>query len=216
MASERMLVLASSRKPGGRCIAGLSLSRHGLVRPVTEGSGAISLYDCGLEVYPQEFDIVTFEHRGHDGDVAQPENVLVDGSPWTVEQPMAREDALALLEVLRHPGDVIFGNRGKAVPEHIAASGMSESLCLVEPDEVEFRLTYFNKPRAVFECGDAQWDLGLTDLRVRPQLLRQEPGVYSLADLGFDQASRVMLLLSLGTVFDGYHYKLAAAVLDFA
>jgi hypothetical protein len=100
MPTERMLVLASSRKPGGRCIAGLSLSKHALVRPVSRGSGAIDLSDCGLENYPQEFDVVTFHHEGHDGDVTQPENLLVDGTAWVVEAPMEPAQAVPLLDPL--------------------------------------------------------------------------------------------------------------------
>jgi hypothetical protein len=214
MPAERMLVLASSRKPGGRCIAGLSLSDYTLVRPVSRGSGAIDLDDCGLDTYPQEFDVVTFHHEGHDGDVTQPENLLVDGTAWGVEVPMEPARAVPLLDPLLQPGEVLFGNRGKAVPHHVAAEGMEESLCLVEPSLLGFELTIEGKPRAMFECGAAQWDLQLTDHRVRPQLLRQRPGHYDLDDLGFGQPTRVFLLLSLATPHNEWHTKLAAAVLD--
>lgn len=214
MPGERMLVLASSRKPGGRCIAGLSLSEHRLVRPVSVGSGAIDLSDCGLENYLQEFDVVTFHHEGHDGDVTQPENLLVDATPWTVEVPMEPAQAAPLLDPLVQPGEIVFGNRGRAVPHHVAADGMQESLCLVEPSLLGFELTTASKPRARFECGAAQWDLQLTDHRVRPQLLRQPPGLYDLDDIGFGQATRVFLLLSLATPQNEWHTKLVAAVLD--
>lgn len=215
MASERMLVLASSRKPGGRCIAGLSLTAHTLVRPVSEHAGAINLDDCGLNSYPQEFDVVTFEHVGHDEDVTQPENLLVDRPPWKVEAPMEPAQVLPLLEPLLQPGHVLFGNRGKAVPAHVAVEGMDQSLCLVEPSVLGFELTVEGKPRARFQCGTKEWDLQVTDHRVRPQLLRQEPGLYDLDDLGFGQPARVILLLSLATPHNEFHTKLAAAVLDF-
>lgn len=214
MPAERMLVLASSRKPGGRCIAGLSLSEHRLVRPVSGASGAIDLSDCGLESYPQEFDVVTFHHEGPDGDVTQPENLLVDGTPWTVEASMEPAQAAPLLDPLVQPGEIVFGNRGRAVPHHVAEEGMEESLCLVEPSMLGFELTADGKPRALFECGATQWDLQLTDHRVRPRLLRQSPGLYDLDDIGFGQPARVFLLLSLATPHNEWHTKLAAAVLD--
>ncbi len=209
-----MLVLASSRKPGGRCIAGLSLSEHTLVRPVSAGSGAIDLSDCQLDRYPQEFDVVTFHHDGHDGDVSQPENLLVDGTAWAIEAPMDPVQAVPLLDPLLQSGEVLFGNRGRAVPQLIAAEGMEQSLCLVEPSLIRFELTIEGKPRALFECGAAQWDLQLTDHRVRPELLRQRPGFYVLDDLGLGQPARAYLLLSLATPHNEWHSKLVAAVLD--
>jgi hypothetical protein len=209
-----MLVLASSRKLGGRCIAGLSLDENTLVRPVSAGSGAIDLSDCGLQSYPQEFDVVTFHHSGHDGDVTQPENLLIDGTVWVAEAPMDRARAVRLLDPLLQSGEVLFGNRGKAVPHNVAAEGMQESLCLVEPSLLGFELTTDGKPRTLFECGAEEWNLPLTDHRVRLQLLRQNPGLYQLQDLGFGQPARVLLLLSLATPHNGWHTKLTAAVLD--
>lgn len=216
MASERILVLASSRKHGARCIAGLSLQRNQLVRPVSDtGSGELTKADCGLSAYPVEFDVVSFDHNGHDGDLTQPENLVVDGSAWIMEQPMAPAEALLLLEPLRHTDERLFGNRGKAVHVDDTAGGTSESLCIVEPDDAAFVLTPDYKTRVCFSHDGRQWDLGLTDYRIRTILSSQAPGGYLLDDLGFENPDRIMLLLSLGVPFGDFHHKLVAGVLQF-
>lgn len=105
METERLLVLASSRKRGGRCIAGLSLDGNGLIRPVSDhGDGALSSYDTQLSTAPNELDVVSFSHHGSEGDLAQPENVVVDGSAWTNEGPMDAAEALRLIEPHLHTG----------------------------------------------------------------------------------------------------------------
>lgn len=59
-----MLVLACSPKPGGRCIAGLSLDQDRLIRPVAPtATRALELSDCAIDDrrWPEPLEIVTFE-----------------------------------------------------------------------------------------------------------------------------------------------------------
>ena len=217
MASERLLVLASSRKHGGRCIAGLSLDGNGLIRPVTgDGGGELSSYDTQLSTAPRELDVVSFSHDGFAGDLVQPENVVVDGTPWTNEGPMAPAEALELIEPHLHTANAVLGNRGKAVPAHVAEEGVDESLCLLEPASLGFVLTPTRKPLTGFSYGGTMWELPLTDFTVSNEVRRTgEPGTYSLEDLGFETPRRVVLLLSLATNHNDWHSKLAAGVLRF-
>jgi hypothetical protein len=217
MTTERLLVLASSRKHGGRCIAGLSLDSNRLLRPVTGcGRGELSSYDTQLDPAPRELDVVSFGHHGFEGDPAQPENVILDESAWTNEGPMDAAEALRLIEPHLHTGDAILGNRGNAVPAHVAKNGMDESLCLIEPTGLQFVLTPEPKPRTRFTHGGKSWELPLTDFAVSGEMRRTgQPGAYSLAELGFGTSNRVILLLSLGTNNNNWHSKLVAGVLLF-
>jgi len=216
MSTERLLVLASSRKHGGRCIAGLSLDGNGLIRPVTGGGGELSSYETQLGTAPRELDIVSFGHHGFAGDLVQPENVVVDGTPWTNEGPMDPAEALDLIEPHLHTANSVLGNRGKAVPAHVAEEGVDESLCLLEPANLEFVLTSTRKPLIGFRYGGMTWELPLTDFTVSNEVRRTgEPGTYSLDDLGFETPRRVVLLLSLATNHNDWHSKLAAGVLRF-
>jgi hypothetical protein len=65
---------------------------------------------------PKELEIVRFTHEGSQKDRVQPENVVIDGTPWESEGLADPEEALeALLEVVEE-GPMLFGNRGRAVP----------------------------------------------------------------------------------------------------
>ncbi|MEA2440136.1 MAG: hypothetical protein QOH76_1560 [Thermoleophilaceae bacterium] len=216
MATERILVLASSRKLGGRCIAGLSLSGNGLVRPVSASSdGELLPSDHQLVPPPAEFDVVTFDHLGFADDPTQPENLLIDGEPWDSEGPMAPAAALPLIEEHLHTASTIFVNHGKAVPAHVAEEGMDASLCVVEPDSLDFVVTPQILTRVEFVHGGHLWDLPISDYRVRPAMRTQPTGRYSLDDLGLGDPDRIMLLLSLAAKHNDWHSKLVAGVLQF-
>jgi hypothetical protein len=211
-----MLVLASSRKLGGRCIAGLSLAGNGLVRPVSDGGdGELLPSDHQLVPAPAEFDVVAFEHAGSAGHLVQPENLVIDGEPWDSEGPMSPAMALPLIEAHLHTLSPIFGNHGKAVPAHVAEEGMEASLCVIEPDSVTFVVTSQIKPIVEFVHYRREWELPLSDFRVSSVMRTRPAGRYSLGGLGLGDAARVMLLLSLAANHNDWHSKLVAGVLQF-
>lgn len=104
--------------------------------------------------------------------------------------------------------------------EEKAAEGVEASLALVEPDpgvsllmrppEEERNAL---KPRIVFGLGSKQYALPLTDIPVFEAVKAAGVGEYSPEDLGFDASGRVLLTISLAEAFNGWHTKLAAAVL---
>jgi hypothetical protein len=217
-----MIVLASSRKHGGRCVAGLGLDRDVLVRPVAAGGGGeLFLDDCEIDgAWPELFAHVRFGHRGHDGRVHQPENLRIDGSPWRALQTLTGPRIQQLIEPHLHRGRTLLSNRGGAVPAHVAEAGMDASLALVEPETLEFELEEVewgsgSRPRVLFSHDGTDYALALTDFEVRSELVRRPFGRYSLDDLGFD-AHRVVLTVSLAEPHQDWHTKLVAAVLRFA
>ena len=217
-----MIVLASSRKLGGRCIAGLGLDSDALVRPVAAGGGGeLFLDDCQLGAgWPELFAHVQFGHLGHDGRVHQPENLRIDGSPWRALPPLTERRIEQLIEPHLDTAGPLLGNRGRAVPAHVAEAGMDASLALVEPDTLEFENEHVDwgsgsRPRVLFLHGGTDYALVLTDFEVRRELISRPFGRYSLDDLDFD-ADRVVLTISLAEPHDGWHTKLIAAVLRFS
>ena len=99
MSYERILVVANSRKTGGRCVAGVSLRNGRLVRPVSpRGNGELSDRECGVGGRtPRLLEVVSFAHRGPEDDPAQPENVVIANAPWKLEGLANPGKALALL-----------------------------------------------------------------------------------------------------------------------
>jgi len=203
-------------------VAGVSLRSGRFVRPISpHGSGALSDGECRVAGRtPRLLDVVSFAHRGPDGDPAQPENVVIADSPWRLEGPANRGLALELLLEVAARGPSLLGNRGRAVLETVAAEGLDASLALIEPAHLRFghgpqAHAHASSPRALFAFGGQDWSLPVTDFHFGPRILRMPEGVYGWEDLGFDEPQRALLTASLGTVHEGWHHKLVAAVLRF-
>lgn len=216
-----MVVLACSKKWGGRCVAGISRQTHDWLRPVSdrphrELSSRHYRVD-GRDLKP--LDIVRVEYGENLGDPAQPENVEVGASPWQLIGRVAPGDAGEVLSPHLVDGPALFGNRGGAVPEKEALRGMEASLALVRPERPEFSLEppwpgkMRTRPRIRFALGGKGYDLALTDYFVAPRLTKAGLGSHGLADLGLPDDSDLFLTVSLAEPLDGWCTKLVAAVL---
>jgi hypothetical protein len=220
MPSEEILVLASSKKLGGRCVAGIN-QRGEWVRPVSGRPQGLLKTECGLDGrWPEVLDVVRFGYVERLDEPAQPENVLLDDSPWELRKQISRDEAYGRLSRFLVKGPALLGNRGKAMPASEAAKGLEASLALLQPTAgvsllmrpPEEELDQL-KPRIVFGFGSKDYDLVITDLPVREAVRAAGAGEYAPGDLGFEDKGPVLLTVSLGEPHDGWHAKLAAAVL---
>jgi hypothetical protein len=221
METDEMLILACSKKWGGRCVAGISRRTGDWLRPVSdrphrELSSRQYRVD-GRNVEP--LDIVRFEYGDNLGDPSQPENVEVGPLPWQRAGGVDPTDAGEVLSSHLVDGPELLGNRGAAVPEEEAAHGMEASLALVRPERLELSLEpprpekIAPRPRVRFALSGQSYDLALTDYLVAPRLTRAGIGSHELADLGLPVDSDVLLTVSLAEPQNGWCTKLAAAVL---
>ena len=221
MATERILVVANSRKTGARCVAGVSLDDGRLVRPVSPlGTGALSDKECRVAGRtPQLLEIVSFTHEGPGKDPAQPENLVIDRTPWKLEGAAESGQALRVVSGAADHGPGLLSNRGRAVAAHVAAQGLDASLALIEPIKLRFghgpqAEGHRGSPRALFGFGGQDWSLPMTDFDIGPRILRLPEGVYGWEDLEVETPERAFLTVSLGTAHEGWHAKLVAAVLS--
>lgn len=221
MPVEEILVLASSMKHGGRCVAGIT--REGKwVRPVSGEPHGLFKVECAVDGrWPEVLDVVRFGYERPLEDPAQPENVLIDGSAWQLRKRLPREEAYGRLGRFLAKGPMLLGNRGKAMPEEQADEGVKHSLALIEPAKAIFLLrppeeTYEKlKPRLRFEFCSSVYELGLTDIAMREKVLRAGIGEYAPETLGVDPGGPLLLTISLGEPQEGWHTKLVAAVIPF-
>jgi putative nucleic acid modification protein with dual OB domain len=220
MPTGEMIVLANSRKMGGRCVAGISLETGKWVRPVSSRSeGELSPGDCAVEGRPpRPLDVVRFPYRHRLKDPAQPENVLIDDGGWELASMVKPGEAHDLLGQYLVPGPALLGGTEKGVADAVAQKGLDASLCLVEPGSIEFVSEPPFAPgsrrraRAVFDL-DGQWyDLGITDSLVAPRLKSAEYGRYSALDLDFSDPAHTLLTVSMTEPLNKTRWKLAAAV----
>lgn len=191
------------------------------VRPVSGEPHGLFQAECGVEGrWPQVLDVVRFSYVERLEDPAQPENVLIDDSPWELIKKLPREEAYKRLGRCLSKGPALLGNRGRAMPEEKASEGVEASLALIEPaagisllmrppEKEGGKL----KPRVVFDFGSRQYGLPLTDIPIERAVRDAGVGEYKPQDLGFDASGPTLLTISLGEEYDGWHYKLAAAVL---
>src|SRR5690242_6241182 len=119
MPTERMLVLACSKKDSVRCVAGISHETDQWVRPVsTTAGGALSTWHCGIDgEYPQLRDVVRFEKHGACPLPGQPENVLVGRGPWELETRLAPEDVADVVEPHFVSGPALLGGLDDTISE---------------------------------------------------------------------------------------------------
>lgn len=221
MAVDEILVLANSKKWGGRCVAGVSTRGGRWVRPVSgHPHGVLKPRHHRIDGRDLEpLDVVSFEHDGRVDDPSQPENVRVGSARWWLTGRVATSEAPTVLSPHLVKGPTLLGNRGAAMPEDDAMQGVDASLALIRPAQLDFCLespaegTSRPRPRARFELDGQSYDLALTDLLIRPRLLRAGLGAHDLADLGLDPTADILLTVSLAEAREGWCTKLVAAVI---
>jgi hypothetical protein len=166
---------------------------------------------------PALLDVVRFEHSGPTGEPAQPENVRITGTDWEPVVTIPATDAYEILEPYLVEGPDLLGNRGRAVPDAIAQQGIPSSLALIEPEGLELCVEQRDvrrSARAQFWLGDAHYDLPISELALKPALLRAGLGTHTFAGLGLGAPGRVLLTISLGEPFEPGkpRWKLVAGV----
>lgn len=227
MPTLEIICLANSRKKGGRCIAGLRTDGRGWVRPVAsrasseQGELRPSHYRLSDGSDPKILDILRIDFASPQPESHQPENWLVGNKQWErVSFPASLDFGKLLLPTVdRHPD--LFGNRFDRVSYDLFFLQPSQaSLTLVMPENLRWCITTNTsgrrQSRAIFSLRGISYNLVVTD-PVWENLLSALPtGVHpaTAANLENFDPNTVLLTISLGEPFEGYCYKLVAAVLQ--
>jgi hypothetical protein len=223
----RLLVLANSRKEGGRCLA-LVDEDGSWCRPVSgHGTGELTATQCRNPTGTGQLlplDIVSAGFGSAVGSHYQPEDFICP-TRWESAEPVSIEELRGWLEAtVDHRADFLGRDRPDRISEESATSRhLSSSLALVKPDwiHVQRKLGYGGRTqwRALFSSRSIpdssgrpiEFDLVITDdnwTRMADSWPRDR---YVLRD---DKvAGDVFLTISLGVPFNGAHYKLVAAVI---
>lgn len=222
--TKKIVCLANSRKPTGRCVAGREITDSGFgswVRPVSARPGqgqAISLkerqYRDGQD--PSLLDIISIEMKGPQPQHHQQENHLIADRPWVKQgrigwqrlQP-AVEDPAGPLWLNGH--STRYGENDQVPEAHI--DSLSRSLYLVRPEKLTLVVASeggtFGQPRrrvrARFHLCDHSYCIVVTDPWAETKYSAEDDGSYLVAN--------ALLCISLGEPIRGYAYKLAAAVI---
>lgn len=223
--TKRILCLANSRKPYGRCVAGIELADDGQplgwIRPISDREhDAVSEYERQYQdgSDPCVLDVITVPLLESRPVGCQQENWLLDPGYYWVLQRKASVDELApmttKMPTLWVNGIHTFNGMNDEVPLEIANT-LDSSLCLIHVDGVEIRVyspgLAFNNPKrrvqGCFHFKGGEYRLWITDPIVERNYLANEDGNYHLG--------ACFLTISIGEpdTHKNACYKLIAAVI---
>lgn len=213
---QPIVILASSRKNGGICLAGKRLSTGEWVRPVSMQPGqswSVRSLNYLAGAVPQVGERFMLPLGEGVPGAYQRENCHVRFSRWHAAGRMNTRELTRLVD--RPPALWLDGwhtvhGWNDRIPERVAAQRCDSSLLLIRPDTLRFRLDQGGGNlalRAVFDYRGQHYDLKVTDDQVRAQWIER------LAD-GHDGHADALLCISLGQAYEGYCYKLAASVIE--
>ena len=220
-----LLVLASSRKGGGRCIAGYDLGNDAWLRPVSDlADGTLLPQHCAVDGdWPELFDVLRIEVSEPEPLPWQPENCGLTERPW---ERLRRVEPVDVADDLR--GLVDEGVRlVQSTDRRIARAVLEEnpidaSLTLVRPTALNWHIerapwNNARQEKANFQLDGRGWyDFHVTDPPIEARLEALAEGGHPRSAVGIDDESDVLLTLSLGEPYDfnDQCYKLVAAVLE--
>ena len=225
MPIKELICLACSRRPGGRCFAGLDEQTRSWIRPISstdEGGLTFGQYSLPGGTEPKILDVIAVDLVRPLPTIGQPENWLVGPQQWR----RLRHANSADMEILRSrlfDDPELFRNYERKVSHaEIQSRPPDSSLALVRPVNLAWHATprprYPDEKRieGSFEISGAPYQLVLTD-PIWEQRLSGIP-MHCHVKHG-DRATiqtEILLTLSLGEREPnwGNHHKLIAGVVE--
>ncbi len=222
--TKTIICLANSRKPpSGRCVAGREVTASGFgswIRPVSERttqeiSEEERRYENGAD--PKVLDVIGIEVTRHDPHLHQQENYLIDAQfYWSKQRRASWKELQQAIEDPAGPlwlnGNSSFYGQNDRVAED-SLGDMKRSLYLVRPSRLKLIVALEGgdfgparrRVRAQFDLRGCTYRLVVTDPWVERKYLAGSNGEHELRG--------AVICISLGEVFHGFAYKLAAAVI---
>ena len=198
-----VVVLANSVKHRKHCVAGKCTSSGQWVRPVSNAQGGeLSndqvMYQNSYGTYSvKTLQKITMGFSAHVPLLHQPENFLINGNLWQQNYSIGFDD---LPKYLDYPED-LWGDGGRVESLRVISGVFTvhQSLYLVQVDDLSLYKTDEGKRRAAFKYRENGYDLAVTDPKF-DEVVGSQRKVYGI------------LCVSLGEDYNGYYYKLVAAI----
>lgn len=215
--TKRIVILANSDKPGGRCVAGMELSQPPRwIRPVSARTGQELSWDERRyedQTEPALLDIVDVQVAMHIPATVQQENWLIDSTVRWVKVGQLDESDLGGLvyseagSLWKSDGASRNGLRNRFSP--MSAVGVNDSLRLLHPTNLRVHVENGWNGRELngeFTFNASSYKLRITDTSFIGAWAQVAHGIYPIAD--------AYITVSVTEPFtDGNHYKVIAAII---
>lgn len=226
---KKIVCLANSRKMSGRCIAGKEVLDSGYgkwIRPISRRETAeISEEEMRFVngVTPKPLDIIEIPMIEYKPNEYQVENhVIDDQNYWVKFGQLNGADIPELLDVVADTlwlnGHSSYNGINDKIPAQDARNNITNSLVLLKPERLSISVDMEGpdpnrakrKIRAFFTLNGHPYRLTVTDPKIEREYLKRINGTYSV------QSKNVYICVSIGEPFEGYCYKLVAAIISAA
>lgn len=213
--AEDLIIVSISRQGDGRSIAGLRVNGHGWVRLVApRHEGALYPHQTVLvgRTQPRLLDRILVDADWPDHHPEQPENRLIEGTPWQLLERPANLAALRMIPPAVERTAELLGDTEPRLRAARVRELPGPSLALIAPRHL--RLSVWNdhdlgrqRMRVHFWWSGREWRLPLQDERYRWTLYRTPEGEYPAEAFGLRPDRAVYAVVSLGLPFGGWCYK---------
>jgi len=217
---KEIICLANSRKYSGRCVAGKEFSGNRVgewVRPVSNReTGELSLKETCYRNgdSPALLDVMAVPLTTPDPHSYQTENYIVDTGQWIRKHQFPLSDLSRLCD----PVDSLWINGYQSnnglndrMPEETVKERIRSSLLFIRPGEVSIVVeegpNLLKRVRSRFTFVGAEYWLSVTDPVIENRYFPKDVGQYPI------NKTNLYLTISIGEPYDGYCYKLVAAVI---
>jgi hypothetical protein len=219
MPTVDFVCLANSKKRQGRCVAGIKVG-GGWIRTVSNTlEGTLHheyILPNGDEL--RLLDLVRAEVTTPRPEAHQPENWVLANTKMTL---LSRPAPVFMLKVLQNyvtTDPKLLGSIGDKISEsYYTRYPLKESLALALPQQIEWRVTTGvrgnRQVRACFNLRGRDYNFSITDPVWLAKFNNLPVDNYSLADSGLTPNDKIWFTISLSEPFNGFCYKLVAAVL---
>ncbi|MBL7213011.1 MAG: DNA helicase RecQ [Desulfobacteraceae bacterium] len=216
----QLICLANSRKYSGRCVAGKEFSGNRVgewVRPVSNReTGELSLKETCYRNgdSPALLDVMAVPLATPDPRSYQTENYIVDTGQWIRKHQFPLSDLSRLCD----PVDSLWINGYQSnnglndrMPEETVKERIRSSLLFIRPGQVSIIVeegpNLLKRVRSRFTFAGADYWLSVTDPVIENRYFPKDVGQYPI------NKKNIYLTISIGEPYDGYCYKLVAAVI---
>lgn len=213
--AEDLIIVSISRQGDGRSIAGLRVNGHGWVRLVApRHDGALYPHHTLLtgRTQPRLLDRILVDADWPDHHPEQPENRLIEGTPWRLLERPANLAALRAVPAALERSPELFGDAASRLRATRVRELPGPSLALLAPRHL--RLSVWDdhdlgkqRVRAHFWWAGREWRLPLQDNQYRRTLYRRPEGDYPADSFGLRPDRPLFAVAALGLPFGGWCYK---------